>query len=75
MIFDLFFSEQILSNLRFDLPENPLFELIFVKNTGAAFSILENYSLFLIIFSIIALSAVICYMVRNVDKFSVFALK
>ena len=73
VVFDLFFSEQILNNLRFDMPANPLFELIFVKNTGAAFSILENYIMFLIIFSVIALITVICYMVRNVDKFSVFA--
>ena len=73
VIFDLFFSEQILNNIRFDMPENPLFELIFVKNTGAAFSILENYSMFLIIFSVIALLTVICYMIKNSDKFSAFA--
>ena len=50
-----------------------MFDLIYVKNTVAAFSILEDYSAFLIIFSIIALLTVVCYMLRNIDKFSVFA--
>ena len=72
-IFDLFFSEIILNNLRFEMPENPLLELIFVKNTGAAFSLLENYSLFLIIFSIFALLVIVNYMLRNAEKFSSFA--
>ena len=69
----MFFSEQILTKFRFVLSENPLFDLIYVKNTGAAFSILENYSVFLIVFSVIALLTVVCYMFRNIDKFSVFA--
>lgn len=73
VVFDLFFSEQILNTLRFDMPENPLFDLIFVKNTGAAFSILENYGIFLIVFSLWALYAVANYMVKNIEKFSVFA--
>ena len=50
--FDLYFSELILNDLRFKSTTNPVFDLIFVQNTGAAFSILENYINFLICFSI-----------------------
>lgn len=73
IIFDLYFSEIILNSLRFKNLENPVFDLIFVKNTGAAFSILENYGAFLIIFSIIAIFTVMSYMIRNSEKFSAFA--
>lgn len=73
IVFDLFFSELILSNLRFNFVENPLLDLIFVKNTGAAFSILENYSLFLILFSLLALILIICYAFKHIEKCSTFA--
>lgn len=73
VIFDLYFSEFILNNLRFNFVENPLFDLTFVKNTGAAFSILENYVLFLIIFSFLALLIIIYSVIKHVDKFSTFA--
>ena len=73
IIFDLYFSELILNSLRFSIDKNPIFELIFVKNTGAAFSILENYKLFLIIFSVIAILLIIAYTIRNISKFSTFA--
>ena len=73
IVFDLYFSELILNSLRFKMPENPLFDLIYVQNTGAAFSILENYSLFLIIFSIVAILAVLSYLLRHMEKFSTFA--
>ena len=52
--FDLYFSELILDSLRFKIEENPILDLIFVQNTGAAFSILENSQVFLIGFSIFA---------------------
>lgn len=73
VVFDLYFSEQILNNLRFKMPENPLIDLIYVQNTGAAFSILENYSTFLIIFSILAILIVVHYSLKHVEKFSTFA--
>ena len=49
-LFNLYFSALILNDLRFKPNENPFFDLIFVQNTGAAFNILENATLFLIIF-------------------------
>ncbi len=72
-IFDLYFSELILSSLRFRVPENPFLDLIFIKNTGAAFSILEDSRLFLILFSVIAIILILVYSLRNMAKFSTIA--
>ena len=72
-VFDLYFSTLILEDFRFKIQENPFLDLVFVQNTGAAFSILENSQLFLIIFSIFALLSIFIYALRNADKFSVFA--
>lgn len=70
---DLYLSDLVLTSFRFSLPENPVFDLIFVQNTGAAFSILENSQLFLIIFSIIAVGLIILYAIKNANKYSTFA--
>ncbi len=73
IIFDIYFSELILNSIRFTAPSNPIFDLIFVQNTGAAFSLLENSKAFLIIFSMIAILIIMSYAVRHVEKFSTFA--
>lgn len=73
ILFDLYFSNLILESLRFNHNENSLVDLIFVQNTGAAFSILENSSVFLISFAILAILIILIYSIRNAEKFSVFA--
>lgn len=73
IIFDLYFSELILNTLRFKLPENEVFDLIFVQNSGAAFSMFENSKVFLIGFSIIALVLILIYAVKNASKYSAIA--
>ena len=73
IIFDLYFSNLIIESLRFTPQENPLVDLIFVQNTGAAFSLLENSTAFLIVFSVIAILTIIIYSLKNAEKFSVFA--
>ena len=73
IVFDIYFSELILNSIRFTAPPNLIFDLIFVQNTGAAFSLLENSKLFLIIFSIVAIFIVMSYVIRHVEKFSTFA--
>lgn len=73
ILFDLYFSTLILENLRYYMPQNPILDLIFVQNTGAAFSILEDSQLFLIVFSILALITIIVYSLRHLEKFSTFA--
>ena len=54
-------------------PGYGIIDLIYVQNTGAAFSILENSQLFLIIFSIIAILTLLIYIYKNAEKFSTFA--
>ncbi|MBQ7764802.1 signal peptidase II [bacterium] len=72
IVFDLFFSELILNDLRFKIESNPIMDLIFVQNTGAAFSILENFQIFLIIFSFLAIAYIFVYAVKNIERFSLF---
>lgn len=71
--FDLFFSDLLINSVRFNIESNPIIDLIFVQNTGAAFSILENFQFFLIVFAIVAIFLVVSYVIRNVENFSVFA--
>ena len=74
IIFDIFFSGLIIETARFKIPENPLLDLIYVQNTGAAFSILENSKIFLIGFSIFAIAGILYYAIKNIERYSVFSL-
>ena len=69
-VFDLYFSEVIITYERFKMPENPFLELTYVFNSGAAFSIFENSKIFLIIFALAAIILILFYAIKNVDKFS-----
>lgn len=73
VIFDLYFSSLILETLRFKFIENSFIDLIFVQNTGAAFSILENSTIFLIGFAALAILLILGYAIKNAEKFSTFA--
>lgn len=72
-LFDLSLSESILNELRFKLPQNEIFDLIFVQNTGAAFNIFENSKIFLILFSLFAIVLIIIYAAKNLSKYSTMA--
>ena len=69
----MYLSELCLNTLRYKIVQNPLLDLIFVKNTGAAFSILEDSTIFLIAFSIAAVLLIVGYVIKNAHRFSVFA--
>ena len=73
IIFDNYFSNIILENIQ-NLPENPVFDLIFVQNTGAAFSILQNSGAFLIGFSIFAILGIIIYLIKNIERISAMSI-
>lgn len=47
---------------------NSFMRLVFEKNTGAAFSILQNSTTFLIVLSIIALLFAIYYVIKNLES-------
>lgn len=42
--------------------------IIYVKNTGAAFSIMQNFTTFLIILSLVALLAIFYYIIKNSEN-------
>ena len=48
--------------------ENPVISLIYVKNTGAAFSILEHSTTLLIVISIAALFWILHWIINNVHR-------
>ena len=74
IIFDIFFSGLIIDKIRFTMPTNPLFDLIYAQNTGAAFSILENSRFFLISFSVFAIVCILFYGFKNIHRYSVFTI-
>ena len=73
VIFDSYFSNIILQNI-INMPPNPVIDLVFVQNTGAAFSILQNSAAFLIGFSIIALTGIIIYLIKNIKRISTISI-
>ena len=72
ILFDFYFSNLLIST-RFNFPHNNFLDITFIQNTGAAFSILENAPLMLILLAIIAILLIVIYGFRNVEKFSLFA--
>ncbi len=65
---DLYFasviSAKVLSGSRFS---NALFNIVYTENTGAAFSIMQNSTKFLIVMAIAALILIFLYVLRNLD--------
>lgn len=47
---------------------NELIRLVYAENTGAAFSIMKNSTTFLMILSVIALLAILFFIIRKIDK-------
>ena len=68
----MYFSN-ILACLNNKISENDFLEVIYVQNTGAAFSLLESAPFVLVLFAISAILLIIIYGVKNIDKFSAFA--
>lgn len=71
--FDNYFSNIVLQNIQ-NFPENPVIDLFFVQNTGAAFSILQNSKIFLIGFSIFALFGITLYVFKNIKRLTTITL-
>lgn len=74
ILFDIELSNKIVLNIE-SFPKNNFLDLIFIQNSGAAFNILANSKIFLILFSAAAISGIIYYLfknIANVKTFSVF---
>lgn len=55
------------------IQENPVFDLIYAQNTGAAFNLLENYPIILIAIGILAILGIFIVIIQNIEKLSLFA--
>ena len=73
VLFDSSLTSIIINNTD-NLPPNPVFDLTFIQNTGAAFSILQDSKLFLIIFSAIAILCIIFYLIKHISRISTFTI-
>lgn len=69
IFFDIYFSNAIIENIP-NFSQNSVFDLIFTKNTGAAFSILQNSKMFLISFSVFAILYISIFLVKSIQKAS-----
>ena len=67
---DSYLSDFILENINdgFNIPKNGFLTFSYVKNTGAAFSILHEYPYLLIILSVIALIFLFVYIIRHASN-------
>ena len=73
VLFNFYFSDYILNN-GYLLTENPIFNITYIQNRGAAFSIFDGYKIFLIGFSAAALGVLIFFAIKQITKISVFGL-
>ena len=69
ILFDVFCSNVVMQNVDKYKP-NAILDLIYVQNTGAAFSILQGSKLFLILFSSFAFLWIVYYVLKNIDIIS-----
>jgi len=72
--FDIYFSALILNFLRFNFEQNKFIDLIYIQNTGAAFSILENSQPFLILFFVFTILFLVVFVIKNIQKNSLISL-
>ena len=73
IIFNFYLTDLTLIN-GYKLAENPIFDITFIQNQGAAFNILDGNKIFLIAFSIITIFLSIYYLIKHIQHISVFGL-
>ncbi len=73
IFFNGYFSNYIINN-NLKLPENPIFNITFIQNQGAAFSLFDGYKTFLITFSVLAIIGILIYTVKHIEKIAVIEL-
>lgn len=68
IISNFYFSNLIFNKLAHGYQlSNAIFSLVYIENTGAAFSIMQNSTTFLIVSSIIALIAAFYYLIKHLE--------
>ncbi len=72
---NMYLTDLLLDEIELGLSvANPVFILKYVQNTGAAFSVLENYPYAIIAISVIALIVVLVYTINNLQTLSMKAI-
>lgn len=66
---DLYLTENILQN-KYNIQDNPIFNFVFVENTGAAFNIFEGFKIFLITFSLGAMILILVHAFKHIRDFN-----
>lgn len=75
IFFNFYVSNQIISSINSGFVlSNKILALNYVKNTGAAFSILQNSTEILIILSVVALVGIFAYVLRHLKTISMKSL-
>lgn len=66
---DFYFSNLISQKLAHGWHSaGPIFKVVYVENTGAAFSILQNSTTFLIVLSILAIGGIFYFVAKNIEN-------
>ena len=73
ILLDGYMSAQIMNN-GYKLTKNPIFDITFIQNQGAAFNIFDGYKVFLISFSILAILWILFYTIRHIKEASAISL-
>ena len=73
IFFNFILTDSILIN-GYKLVENPVFDIAFIQNQGAAFNLFDGYRNFLIVFSAIAIISLIFYTLKHIEKISTIGL-
>ena len=73
VIFNRYLTYLII-NRGMGFPSNPLFDLTFIQNEGAAFNIFQGAKIFLILFSAFAVAAIVFSLQRKMSKLSTTAI-
>ena len=76
-IFFVMFNNLITDNILrygYKIPENPIFDLVYVQNEGAAFNLLDGSKIFLIAFAVIAILGIIFYTIKHIKTAPVLAI-
>lgn len=69
-MFDFISTNQILHNIFISTDNFKLLDIVYVQNTGAAFSSFQHATLFLIVISILAILFIIFELFRDINKYS-----
>ena len=73
ILLNAYLTGLIISN-GYKLPQNPVFDITFIRNQGAAFNLFEGYRIFLITFSMLAVTGIIFYTVKHIKIISAMGL-